>query len=563
VNGAVPTQTHSATKVPIVTRLLTLHDPAEARHYYATGAWQGDTLYALTARWAAIRGDRPAVRDPYRRLDWAALKSEADGIAGALHETGLRAGDRVSVCTGNRVEAVAIFLACSRNGYVYNTSLHQNYTVGEICGLLERVSCRALFAQRGYGADGALVDIFEQAAKLPTKLALFEASNHNLPAYGAQPAPVSDPDKIVYLAFTSGTTGAPKGVMHSDNSLLANARAMVSDWGHDGDTVLLTFSQMSHHIGTVALCQALVGGFELVLSDAAAGISPINWIEQTGATYVMGVPTHAIDILAAHAARGGGSLGQVKTFYLAGAPIPAATATALLSLGITPQNVYGMTENGSHNYTRPDDPLDAITGTCGKPCAAYEIAIFSQDNRDVPVAAGEVGEIGGRGGMRMLGYFANQDATEAAINDDGWFMSGDLGRIDARGDLEIVGRAKDIIIRGGHNIHPARIEDLAMRHPDVQKAAAVAMPDERLGERVCLVVTASPGAEPDGDVVLAHLHAAGLSKFDMPEYFACIEALPLGPTGKILKRELATLVRSGSIVTLPVHWTPAAQEAMA
>jgi acyl-CoA synthetase len=225
--------------------------------------------------------------------------------------------------------------------------------------------------------------------------------------------------------------------------------------------------------------------------------------------------------------------------------------------------VYGMTENGSHNYTRPDDPLDAITSTCGKPCAAYEITIFAQDNRDVPVAAGEVGEIGGRGAMRMLGYFANQDATEAAINADGWLMSGDLGRIDARGNLEIVGRAKDIIIRGGHNIHPARIEDLAMRHPAVQKAAAIAMPDARLGERVCLIVTASPGAEPDGEAVLAHLHAAGLSKFDMPEFFACIEALPLGPTGKILKRELVTLVRSGTIATLPVRWTPAAQEAIA
>jgi acyl-CoA synthetase len=475
----------------------------------------------------------------------------------------LRTGDRVSVCTGNRVEAVSIFLACSRNGYVYNTSLHQNYTVSEICGLLERVSCRALFAQRGYGADGAQVDILEQAANLPSKLALFEAPNLNLLATSEQPPPVSDPDKITYLAFTSGTTGAPKGVMHSDNSLLANARAMVSDWEHDGDTVLLSLSQMSHHIGTVALCQALVGGFALVLSDAAAGISPIDWIEQTGATYVMGVPTHAIDILAALEARCGDALGRVKVFYMAGAPIPVATANGLLKLGITPQNVYGMTENGSHNYTRPNDPVDAITSTCGKPGSAYEIALFSQGNRDVEVTAGEVGEIGGRGAMRMLGYFANQEATEAAFNSGGWFMSGDLGRIDARGDLEIVGRAKDIIIRGGHNIHPAWIEDLAMRHPDVQKAAAVAMTDERLGERVCLIVTATAGSGPDGDTLLAHLHAAGLSKFDMPEYFACIDALPLGPTGKILKRELAILVRDGNIATVPVRWNAAMQNAMA
>lgn len=543
-----------------MTRLLTLHDPAQARHCYATGAWRSDTLYGLAAHWAQTRGNRPAVRDPYRRLDWSGLVAEADAIAARLHDAGLQGGDRVSVCTGNRIEAVAIFLACSRGGYVYNTSLHQNYTVSEICGLLERVSCRALFVQRGYGADGARCDLLEQAAKLPSAPAVFDTGVTHAPAAPQQLAPVSDPDKIVYLAFTSGTTGAPKGVMHSDNTLLANARAMVADWGHDAHTILLSLSQMSHHIGTVALCQALVGGFELVLSDSAAGIAPIEWIEQTGATYVMGVPTHAIDIVAAHAARGGGALGCVKVFYMAGAPIPVATASTLLGYGVRPQNVYGMTENGSHNYTRPGDPIDAITGTCGKPCSAYDIAIFSQEDRNAQVAAGQVGEIGGRGAMRMLGYFANQDATEAAFNAGGWFMSGDLGRIDAQGNLAIVGRAKDIIIRGGHNIHPARIEDLAMRHPLVQHAAAVAVPDERLGERVCLVVTAAPGGEPSGDALLDHLHQAGLSRFDMPEYFACMGALPLGPTGKVLKRELAALLREGSIAPAPVRWTASRDE---
>jgi acyl-CoA synthetase len=136
-------------------------------------------------------------------------------------------------------------------------------------------------------------------------------------------------------------------------------------------------------------------------------------------------------------------------------------------------------------------------------------------------------------------------------------MSGDLGRIDAAGNLAIVGRAKDIIIRGGHNIHPARIEDLAMRHAVVKHAAAVAVPDDRLGERVCLVVTAAPGGQPSGDALLEHLHRAGLSKFDMPEYFACIGALPLGPTGKVLKRELVALLQGGHIVPVPVRWTAA------
>jgi acyl-CoA synthetase len=554
-----------------MSRLLTLHDPAEARAYYRAGLWCDDTLYSLVEQWARVRGDRAALRDPRRRLTWSDAKAEVDTVAAALHAAGLREGDRVSVWMGNRIEAVIVFLACSRNGYIFNTSLHYTYTVDEVAGLLDRVSCRALFAQAGHGADADRADIFERAASLSSMRAVFAlpggaraaqlpAGARAYPSVGAsaeQPEPVRNPDKIVYLAFTSGTTGAPKGVMHSDNTLLANARPMVRDWHHDEHTVLLTLSQMSHHIGTVALDQALVGGFELVLNDPAAGIDPIDWIEQTGATYVMGVPTHAIDMLAALRTRGVERLGRVSTFYLAGAPIPTETATRLLAMGIKPQNVYGMTENGSHQYTRPSDSTTTITATCGKACAAYAVKLFKPEDPDVEVASGEVGEIGGRGAMRMLGYFANQAATESSFNRGGWFMSGDLGRFDASGDLQIVGRAKDIIIRGGHNVHPARIEDLAMRHPAVMKAAAVPVADERLGERVCLVVTTVADRTPSAAELLLHLHEAGLSRFDMPEYFAAVEALPLGPTGKVLKRELVRRIQEGRVAIKAIRWRAA------
>ena len=545
-------------------RLLTLHHPAEARRYYASGLWRDETLYGLAAHWAAVRGDAPACRDHHRRVSWRELVDEADRVAAALHAQGLVAGDRVSVWMGNRIEAIAVFLACSRGGYVFNTSLHATYGDGEVAALLDQVSARALYAEVGHGAGGGGDDIFTRAKALPSMRALFALPRSAgvdapLPAAGypatpgaGLPPPATDPDQIVYLAFTSGTTGAPKAVMHSNNTLLANARAMVADWGFGAETVLLTLSQMSHHIGTVAFCQALVGGFELVLTGGAAGVPPIDWIERTGATYVMGVPTHAIDILAALSQHGQARLGRVSVFYLAGAPIPRVTAQALLDLGITPQNVYGMTENGSHQYTLPGDAVDTITGTCGKACAAYEIAIFDPVDRDRPVAPGETGEIGGRGAMRMLGYFGNQIATEASFNAGGWFMSGDLGRLDAQGNLEIVGRSKDIIIRGGHNIHPARIEDLAMRHPAIVKAAAVPVADARLGEKVCLVVTTT---EPvDGEALLDFLAAAGLSKYDMPEFLAPADRLPLGPTGKILKRELVQWLRSGTLVPQAVRY---------
>jgi acyl-CoA synthetase len=155
----------------------------------------------------------------------------------------------------------------------------------------------------------------------------------------------------------------------------------------------------------------------------------------------------------------------------------------------------------------------------------------------------------------MLGYFANQSATERAFNRHGWFMSGDLGRLDAKGCLEILGRKKDLIIRGGRNIYPATIEDLALAHPDVAKAAAFAVPDPRLGERVCLAVIPREGRMVDPADLLRHLDASGLSRYDMPEYFIAMDAFPLTPSGKILKRELIEWAKSGRIAPVPVRWT--------
>lgn len=554
-----------------MSHLLTLHDPARARDNYLAGVWQTDTLYSLAQRHATERGNAHAVRDSARRITWGNLVNWVDAVAADMHEAGLRRGDRVSVWLPNRLETVVTMLACSRNGYVCNPSLHQNYTVAEVLTLLGRIECRALFAQPGYGADAKTTDIFTTAAQLDHMkrvyaLPALDSRKTSLPA-GALPMPqlgqrvhVHIPpasvhsDQVVYLAFTSGTTGTPKGVMHSDNTLLCNARAMVADWGHNHETVLLTLSPMSHHIGTVALEQALVAGCELVMHDPSNGVGALDWIQQTDATYVMGVPTHAMDLLQEVEKRGLSNLGSVHTFYLAGAPIPTEVARQLVKLGAKPQNVYGMTENGSHQYTRPQDPMQVITGTCGRACNGYEVRLWNQDNPDLEVGPGEVGEIGGRGGVLMLGYFNNQSATENSFNASGWFLSGDLGRFDDQGNLQIVGRKKDLIIRGGHNIHPAHIEEYVHRHPAVKKAAAFGVADDRLGEKVCLAIICNEDRSTTPDQILAHLAQEGLSKFDMPEYFAVVNELPLTASGKILKRELVRWVQTGLLKPEPVRY---------
>jgi acyl-CoA synthetase len=548
--------------------LLTLHDPALARRYYAEGLWRTDTLYTLLCDHAARRPEAFAVRDSRRRLSWSELRGVVDAVAADLDEAGLKRGERVSVWLPNRVEAIAILLACSRQGYVCNPSLHQNYTVGEITELLSPIRAAAFFAEPGYGADARTADVFAAAASLPSlrriyTLGTLPRSATPFPRAALAPSlppAADDPDKIVYLAFTSGTTGTPKGVMHSDNTLLANGRVMVADWHHDELTILLSLSPMSHHIGTVAIEQMMAAGLELVVNAPPPGRTPLDWILETGATYVMGVPTHAMDILAELRRRWLERLGAVKVFYMAGSPIPRETAQAFLDRGVLPQNVYGMTENGSHQYTLPSDEPRTIVETCGRACGAYEIRIWDQENPDIEAPPGDIGEIGGRGACLTLGYFDNQQATEESFNRSGWFMSGDLGRLDDKGCLEIVGRKKDLIIRGGHNIHPARIEDLTMRHSAVARCAAFPVADHRLGEKVCLAVILHEDESVEPDELLAHLHAAGLSRYDLPEFFIAMQAFSLTASGKILKRELVRWVKEGRIQPTPIRWRDQARQ---
>lgn len=536
---------------------LTLHDPARAAAYYDSGVWARDTFYSLMATHAKQRPDALALRDCHRTVDWQTLKAWADGMAADLRAQGLVQGDRVCIWMSNRIEALVVFLACSREGYACNPSLHRTYTGSEVLGLLKRLDAKALVTEPGWGADGR---------NGSTEMLLAEAGSlrkvytpDDFPKPGAQPsAPaVTNPDLVSYLAFTSGTTGNPKCVMHSCNTIMANARDLVNDWRVDSDTHLLTLSPVSHHIAWVGVSQWLLSGCKFFLGDPPPGATQLDWIVDTGATYVLGVPTHAMDVLAQYWASGAGSLGKVKVFYMAGAAIPPSVAEAFVDLGITPQNVYGMTENSSHQYTHRDDEFDVIVKTCGSGGRAYEVRIFDPADCNAEVEQGVVGQIGGRGGALMLGYYGNQEATAASFNDSGWFLSGDLGSLDAHGNLKIEGRLKDLIIRGGHNIYPAEIEALALRHALVDKAAAFPVADERLGEKVCLAIIGSA----DAQALLQHLAEEGLSKYDMPEYFLRVETFPLTASGKILKRELVTMAKRGDIEPVPVRFQAARESA--
>lgn len=536
---------------------LTLHNPAQTRAYYDAGLWQADTFYSLLDAHASTRPVSPALRDGHERLTWQELRQRVDALAADLSDQGLVAGERVSLWLSNRLDAVIMFLACARQGVACNPSLHRTHTCSEIAGLLSRLNAAALLTEPGWGVDRADCDFEAKLEEIRTLKKVYVPGE--LPPAGRRPdtPPHNDPDAVVYLAFTSGTTGAPKCVMHSANTLLANARDMVAAWERGPGTRILSLSPLSHHIAWVAVAQWLLCGGELITDDPPEGLSRLDWIVETGATYVMGVPTHAIDLLAEQRAMGAGRLGAVETFYMAGAPIPPSVAEAFVAQGIKPQNVYGMTENSSHQFTDPEDDIAVITATCGRGGPAYEVAIFDAEDQGRMLGPGETGQIGGRGACLMLGYYGNQQATEESFNRQGWFLSGDLGQLDEAGNLTVSGRLKDLIIRGGHNIHPSNIEALALRHQAIEKAAAFPVADKRLGERVCLAITGDVEPEP----LLDHLAGEGLSVYDMPEYFLTLEAFPLTASGKILKRELVAMVERGELKPEAVRFKPKGEKA--
>ena len=527
--------------------LLTRLTPAMAQEFRRTGFWADTTIFQATQQNAQRDPERPAVRDRYGVVSYRTLVNLAEAVATELELAGLQPGNRVAAWLSSRIETVVFLLACSRNGYVFCPSLHRTHTISEVIELLRRMRASAFIGEEGYGAKNDASDIFTRITAVESVHKVYQLKSIEagpiwqlLTSLPSRPGtiPCADADGIVYLAFTSGTTGDPKGVLHSNNTLLANARALAKDWHFNQDSVIYSISPLSHNLGFGAMVLALFAGALLVLHDLPRGASLLARLRETQATFVFGVPTHAIDLIGEIERADGAALPKLKGFRISGASAPPNLISKLFAYGIVPQSGYGMTEACSHHYTMPNDAPDVVATTSGRACSGYDVAIFDTDNPTTKLESGLVGQIGGRGASLMLGYFDDQAATEAAFNSQGWFMTGDLGRIDERGYLHVNGRLKDVIIRGGHNIHPARIEMLAMRHPQVDRAAAVGVKDDRLGERVCIVVLAKNGARIEPDRLLSHLHAEGLSTYEMPEYFLQVDDLPLSASGKILKRAL-------------------------
>jgi acyl-CoA synthetase (AMP-forming)/AMP-acid ligase II len=308
--------------------LLTLLKAQTVAAYTAAGFWGDETIYRLAARHALATPQACAVRDRRRRLSYAELTAAADRLAAHLAGHGVRPGQRIAVWLPSRIETAIVLLACSRNGYVCCPSLHRDHTVGEITALVDRIRAAALIAQPGYGTDAERRDVFAELADCDFLRCAWCVGPGDVAPFAELPGPVleteasRDANQIMYLPFTSGTTGEPKGVLHSDNTLLATARMMARDWRLER-AVLYTLSPLSHNLGLGALITALAGGGELVLHDLPHGDSLLDRLEETRAEFLFGVPTHAIDLLSEAQSRGVRRVGAVRGFRISGAAAPA------------------------------------------------------------------------------------------------------------------------------------------------------------------------------------------------------------------------------------------------
>jgi cyclohexanecarboxylate-CoA ligase len=358
-------------------------------------------------------------------------------------------------------------------------------------------------------------------------------------------APVPDvAGAIILLIHTSGTSAEPKGVLHSHDTLLAEARSLVPVHAFTPADVVLMPSPLTHIAGIVhALLVPAVVGTTAVLMDRWDAGAALAQIAREGVTYMVGAPTFLRD-LAAHPARRVHDVRSFRLFSCGGADVdPALVRDAADALGCVAKRVYGSTEFPTVTTTGPDDPPERRIDSEGRAIGAAEVRVVDDDG--TPLPPGREGEVWARGPECFLGYGSAALDAEA-FAEDGWFRTGDLGTLDGAGWLRITGRRKDIIIRKGENISARELEELLGAHPAVAEVAVVGVPDAAAGEIACVVLRPRAGTEaPTLAALCEHLTTAGLSRRKLPERLAVVTEFPRTETGKILKRALRERIVAG------------------
>lgn len=530
----------------------------------AQGHWSDQTLNDLLdaavqacPERVALTALRSDAAEP-RRFTYRALAAMADRIAVGLARLGVGRNDVVAMQLPNWWQFTLLTLACARLGAVINPMMpifrerELRFMLGhgeakvfvvpaQFRGFDHAAMARALQAELPalrqvvvVGSGGA--DDFETLLSGP-------AWEHERDAEDILHNSRPGPDDIVQLIYTSGTTGEPKGVLHSANTLLANIRPYAERLGlSSADTVFMA-SPMAHQTGFMyGLVMPILLQCPAVLQDVWAPARAVQAIRAEGATFTM-ASTPFLSDLTRSVRESGLAVPSLRTFLCAGAPIPGPLVQqARETLGTKIVSAWGMSENGAVTLIRLDDPDELATKTDGCPLPGVELKVVDFDGTELP--RGESGRLLVRAASNFGGYLKRPHLN--GTDDQGWFDSGDLARMDADGYIRISGRSKDVIIRGGENIPVFEVESLLYKHPAVLQVAVVAYPDERLGERACAVVVPKPGQSIDLPEIVRFLKAEQVAVQYAPEKLLVLEAMPATPSGKIQKFKLREIVQNAA-----------------
>jgi len=530
------------------------------------------TLPQLLAKTVARHGARDAAifEAENLRLSWYDLQSKADDLAVGLLALGLRRGNRVGIWAPNRHEWVVTQFATARIGLVL-VNINPAYRTTELEYALNKVGCRALVMARRHKSSDYLGMLGEIAPEIHFKGETEVLDSARLPdlkhvvLLGDEPVPpralsyrqalalggpaqrarldtltaALDPDDAINIQFTSGTTGSPKGATLSHFNIVNNARYCAKAMALGPQDRLCIPVPLYHCFGMVlgVLCATASGAAMVFPGESFDAADTLRSIAKHRCTALHGVPTMFTAMLeeptfAKH------DVSALRTGIMAGAPCPIETMRKVIAqMHLREITIaYGMTETSPISFQSGlDDPIERRVSTVGRIQPHLEVKVIDAGGRIVPI--GQAGELCTRGYAVMRGYWEDEQRTREAIDPAGWMHTGDLATIDAEGYCNIVGRVKDMLIRGGENVYPREIEEYLLRHPAVQDVQVFGVPDPKYGEEVCAWIVARRGQALDEQQVREFCRGQ-IAHYKVPRYVRIVDSFPLTATGKAQKFEM-------------------------
>ncbi|HCT6876596.1 TPA: medium-chain fatty-acid--CoA ligase [Escherichia coli] len=524
---------------------LTFNEQRRAA-YRQQGLWGDASLADYWQQTARAMPDKIAVVDNHgASYTYSALDHAASCLANWMLAKGIESGARIAFQLPGWCEFTVIYLACLKIGAV-SVPLLPSWREAELVWVLNKCQAKMFFAPTLFKQTRPVDLILPLQNQLPqlqqivgvdklapatSSLSLSQIIADNTPLTTAI---TTHGDELAAVLFTSGTEGLPKGVMLTHNNILASERAYCARLNLTWQDVFMMPAPLGHATGFLhGVTAPFLIGARSVLLDIFTPDACLALLEQQRCTCMLGATPFVYDLLNL-LEKQPADFSALRFFLCGGTTIPKKVARECQQRGIKLLSVYGSTESSPHAVVNLDDPLSRFMHTDGYAAAGVEIKVVDDARKTLP--PGCEGEEASRGPNVFMGYFDEPELTARALDEEGWYYSGDLCRMDEAGYIKITGRKKDIIVRGGENISSREVEDILLQHPKIHDACVVAMPDERLGERSCAyVVLKAPHHSLSLEEVVAFFSRKRVAKYKYPEHIVVIEKLPRTASGKIQK----------------------------